>query len=418
MTYTTAGLYTYSLLNTVGCDSTRNLDLRLISMPLAVDQNISCYGINDGSIQAETNASGSWIYTIDGDTNTSTSMGLFVGLAPGLHTICAFDGTGTYCDTMSLVGPSQMTAYVTVDSIVSCHVNDGQLSVHITGGTTLVQSYLTTWTLNNGPTLNPGIYDTTVNGLVVGTYNVHIEDDYGCGLDIVTALAATTPLAVTASANALQCYGDTTTISSSSIGGETSLLQPYVQAIGSTQLPATFSAGTYTVISTDARACTATTVITIAQPAFLHSEDTVDVCDPYTWMAPATGLTYTVSGTYIDTITSTTNCDSVLTLYLTIRNSTISNNVVYAANSYAWTNGMTYTTAGLYTYSLLNTVGCDSTRNLDLRLISMPLAADQNISCYGVNDGSIQAETNASGNWIFTIDGDTNTSTSTGLYVG
>ena len=106
---------------------------------------------------------------------------------------------------------------------------------------------------------------------------------------------------------------------------------------GSTTIHASYGAGTYTVVSTDARACTGTTAITIARPALLQSSTTVDVCNSYTWGAPATGLTYTVSGTYIDTITSTTNCDSVLTLNLTIRYSNTGSTSTTACNSYTWT---------------------------------------------------------------------------------
>lgn len=93
-------------------------------------------------------------------------------------------------------------------------------------------------------------------------------------------------------------------------------------------------------------------------------------CDTYT--APD-GATYTSTGTYTATIPNAQGCDSVITINLTINNSTtfaLSDN---ACGSYTF-NGTTYTTSGTYTETLTNAVGCDSIIVLTLDITPTPLA--------------------------------------------
>ena len=49
----------------------------------------------------------------------------------------------------------------------------------------------------------------------------------------------------------------------------------------------------------------------------LFSNDSVVSCDSYNW----NGNVYTTSGIYVDTLTTISGCDSVVTLDLTINNS-------------------------------------------------------------------------------------------------
>ncbi len=75
-------------------------------------------------------------------------------------------------------------------------------------------------------------------------------------------------------------------------------------------------AGTYTVTVTDDLGATATQTVTLTDPAVLQSTTTTTACQTYTWAS--NGTTYTMGGTYLDTVQSTTGCDSFLTLNLTI----------------------------------------------------------------------------------------------------
>lgn len=75
-------------------------------------------------------------------------------------------------------------------------------------------------------------------------------------------------------------------------------------------------AGTYTVTVTDDLGATATETVTLTEPAAIDTVLYDTACQTYTWAS--NGMTYTTSGTYLDTVAGTNGCDSFLTLELTI----------------------------------------------------------------------------------------------------
>ena len=107
-------------------------------------------------------------------------------------------------------------------------------------------------------------------------------------------------------------------------------------------------------------------------------------------------MTYTTSGAYTDTIANAVGCDSVITLNLTINNSSISSSAVTACDSYTWLqNNVTYTTSGAYTDTIANTVGCDSVVKLFLVIDTL------NLSLSNINDSLVSNDaTAASYQWI------------------
>ncbi len=100
---------------------------------------------------------------------------------------------------------------------------------------------------------------------------------------------------------------------------------------------------------------------------------TVIECDTYTWAQ--NGMTYTSTGMYDHTIPNTIGCDSVVTLDLTINQSTAATVTVIECDTYTWAqNGMTYTSTGMYDHTIPNTVGCDSVITLDLTINTVNVA--------------------------------------------
>jgi hypothetical protein len=90
-------------------------------------------------------------------------------------------------------------------------------------------------------------------------------------------------------------------------------------------------------------------------------------CIGFTW--PLTGLTYSATGRYFDTITNSVGCDSVVRLDLTIYSPSFDTIQVTACESYSWpVSGQTYSASGLYTDTLVNSRGCDSIITLDLSI--------------------------------------------------
>ncbi len=103
-------------------------------------------------------------------------------------------------------------------------------------------------------------------------------------------------------------------------------------------------------------------------------------CDSYTW--PINGILYTQSGQYIDTIQNSFGCDSIITLNLTILNSSDSIFTDQACGSYFWPlNGQTYSSSGFYNDTIPNAVGCDSIVTLDLTITPLiPLVINNTFS--------------------------------------
>lgn len=95
--------------------------------------------------------------------------------------------------------------------------------------------------------------------------------------------------------------------------------------------------------------------------------DTKTVCGSYTWID---GITYTESeseATY--TLINEFGCDSVITLDLTITESTTATDVQTACDSYEWIDGITYTESNnTATYTIVTPAGCDSIITLDLTI--------------------------------------------------
>jgi len=95
-------------------------------------------------------------------------------------------------------------------------------------------------------------------------------------------------------------------------------------------------------------------------------------CGSYTWVL--NGVTYSASGAYVDTLVNTAGCDSIVTLNLTINQATSSSLTVASCDSYTWAqNGMTYTASGAYVDTIPNAAGCDSivTLNLTINILNL-----------------------------------------------
>ncbi len=90
-------------------------------------------------------------------------------------------------------------------------------------------------------------------------------------------------------------------------------------------------------------------------------------CGPYTW----NDSTYSESGTYTQTFTTSCHCDSVVTLILTVLQPTEGELTDEACGSYSY-EGQTFTTSGDHTVTLTNAAGCDSVVTLHLTIHPVP----------------------------------------------
>jgi len=152
------------------------------------------------------------------------------------------------------------------------------------------------------------------------------------------------------------------------------------------------TSGAYTDVSTNAAGCTHTETLNLTIDNSTTSTDPQTACDSYTWID---GNTYTASNNSATfTSTNAAGCDNVATLNLIINNSTTSTDPQTACDSYTWIDGNTYTASNnSATFTSTNAAGCTHTKTLNLVVgYSNQLdliIAENHISCFGYNDGSI-----------------------------
>ncbi len=127
-------------------------------------------------------------------------------------------------------------------------------------------------------------------------------------------------------------------------------------------------------------------------------------CESYTW-ANGDGQTYTTSGNYTYTHTDANGCTQVDTLHLTINNPVPVVTTEVACESYTWTNGdgQTYTTSGNYTYSHTDANGCTQVDTLHLTINNPVPVVTTEVACesYTWANGDGQTYT-TSGNYTYT----------------
>ena len=90
------------------------------------------------------------------------------------------------------------------------------------------------------------------------------------------------------------------------------------------------------------------------------------------YVSPSGNYIWNMTGTYTDTLQSVAGCDSIITINLTI-NSNTGSLTTSACGSYTAPSGNnTWTTSGTYTDILTNSLGCDSTITINLTIVDLP----------------------------------------------
>ncbi len=153
-------------------------------------------------------------------------------------------------------------------------------------------------------------------------------------------------------------------------------------------------AGTYVDTISNSVGCDS--IITIN----LTTTNTFSTINPTacTYTSPS-GKVWGASGTYFDTIPNNAGCDSVITINLTSNNSTNSFSTT-ACNVYTAPSGAEYTASGVYMDTITNSVGCDS-----IQTITVTVNYNDNLTIFITTCGD-----------PYTSDAG-NTYTSTGVYI-
>lgn len=189
-------------------------------------QSISCAG--DKAMVSVTAAGGAGPYN---------GVGTF-SIPAGSHVFTVTDANGCTAQASIIIAePSQLNASSSASAIL-CYGGSSVVDISATGGTT--------------PYLGIGSYTE-----LAGTYNYIVTDANGCTAQ--TSINVTEPSLLVASANAspILCYGGTSVVDLSAVGGTT----PYSGTGNYTEF-----AGSYNYVVTDANGCMAQTSVSITQP--------------------------------------------------------------------------------------------------------------------------------------------------------
>ena len=118
-----------------------------------------------------------------------------------------------------------------------------------------------------------------------------------------------------------------------------------------------------------------TAVVATVYPTYAENYP-VTACDSFRW----NNELFTVSGNYVRTLHTQHNCDSVVTLQLTINRSKVTNIDTTVCDVFVW-NNQSYETSGDYQQSFQTTQHCDSTVNVHLTVKKSTVGSDHIYLC-------------------------------------
>jgi gliding motility-associated-like protein len=191
-----------------------------------------------------------------------------------------------------------------------------------------------------------------------GTYMDTLTSASGCD-SIITLTLSVTPIA-------------TTSISQTICGGSSIVFNG--QAIS--------TAGTYRDTLTNVAGCDSIVMLTLAVQSILTTSLSQSICAGTSTVFG--GQTISTAGTYMDTLTSASGCDSIITLTLSVTPiATTSISQTICGGSSIVFNGQTISTAGVYRDTLTNAAGCDSIVTLTLSLTPVSTTSISQSICIG-----------------------------------
>ncbi|MBL4656488.1 MAG: SprB repeat-containing protein, partial [Flavobacteriales bacterium] len=435
----TAGTYSINVTDPNNCWSALSIT---VNQPLPIIDNIAttnlaCFG--DQSGQASVTTSGEYPpYTYSWNTSPVQTLATATGLSASNYTLTVTDAIG--CDTSISVNISQpdlLTANISSTNISCTGANDASAAVTTTGGVT-PYSYL--W--------NPGGQTTAVvNNLQPVSYTVTVADANGCDTSTTVTITEPNILTVNLTSTDVSCNGFCDGQATANISGGTPgytyfwTTTPFQSNAAATGL----CPGNYTVTVLDFNGCDTTANTTITEPPLLTASITTVnhvTCNsgndgaatvtpsggtlPYTysWSDPSSQTDSTANslyaGTYTVTVTDANGCSVLNTVTIaepTLLTANISGSTNVSCNgagdgqatvsglggtpayTYSWSTTPVQSTAtadslfpGNYTVTVTDFNGCNIVASVSISepaILTAVITDSVNMSCFGVNDGSI-----------------------------
>jgi hypothetical protein len=124
--------------------------------------------------------------------------------------------------------------------------------------------------------------------------------------------------------------------------------------------------GTYSDTIPTVMGCDSALTLNVTINNTSTSSSSLSDCDSV--ISPSSGLSYFASGVYLDTISNAVGCDSLLTFNVTVNNSTAESISSSSCFEYSAPSGVTYFKSGNYSDTIANFAGCDSIISINLTI--------------------------------------------------
>ena len=432
------GTYNITVTDGSGCSEVGSAtiqDSTDLAATLSFADESSC-GACDGTATASASG-GIPPYTYQWNDPSSQTTATATGLCAGTYDVFVIDSGSCVINESVIVGTTGGSGMTLTSSGVdaSCGACDGVASVNVVGGSApLIYSWNTV----------PIQTNATATALCPGTYIITVTDSNGCAEADTVVINGGNPFTLSANAtDETACGAGDGTASVTIIGGTAPFTYLWDDPGNQTTDTATgLSAGTYTVIVTDAAGCMDSASATVNDPGTLiafvsaFNNASCSACDgdasvtailgtpPYTYLwddpaaqtnSTATGL---CAGTYTFVVTDGAACSAsdIVTilqgagptaLITSVNNATCGNcDGSASANvfggtppyTYLWDDPSAQTTSiadslcpGVYTILIADADGCSDTAVATVGNIGGPAAivsSTTNVSCNGGTDGS------------------------------
>lgn len=389
------GIYTVTVKDANVCTITKTVSISqptsAVTASISSQNNVLCFGASSATAAVVANG-GVGAYTYNWSSIPTQTTSIATNLAAGNYTVTVRDANN--CLALASVNISQPTTALSANIAsvlnVKCKANATGAATVVANGGSGSYSYL--W--NSSPTQTTSV----ASGLIAGNYTVTVTDNNGCIVPVTKTITITEPAAIlnaTSSSplfngNHISCFsGNNGSINLIPTGGTSTYSFSWNGPLGYTSTSEdinTLIAGTYSVLITDANACTKIYTTTLTQPTLLNLSTTV---------TPATCPSFN---------------DGALTLVASGGT---------AAYNYSWSGPSSFTAttasisglvAGNYSLIVTDANGCVKS---SVYTVTQPGAivitntvssftGGKNISCYGYNDGAIGSVNVTGGTPIYT----------------
>jgi hypothetical protein len=403
---------TYTLTNSVGCDSIVSLNLTInTNTGLDVQSACSSYEWIDGIVYTESNNTATHTLTNSIGCDSIVSLNLTVNKPSSGVDVQSACGSYEWIDGIVYTESNNTATHALInsvgcDSIVSLNLTmnkpssgiDEQIACGsyewIDGVTYIESNNMASHTLTN----SAGCDSIVSLNLTINKPSSGIDVQSACGsyewIDGVTYTesnnTATHTLVNSAGCDSIVSLN--LTINKPSTGLDIQSACGSYQWIDGNVYTESNNTATHTL--TNSAGCDSIVSLNLMLNKLSTGVDVQSACSSYKWID---GNVYTESNnaaTY--TLTNSVGCDSIVSLNLTINTNT-GVDVQSACGSYEWIDGIVYTESNnTATHTLTNSIGCDSIVSLNLTVNKPSSGVDVQSACgsYEWIDGIVYTESN------------------------